>query len=255
MRLTRERGRPPVPDEAASAELATVLGRLSDSELDQGERQRLLRRLGALLATSARSAGAGAVASGRWLGDLLIEAGPHIPVRGLATLQQHHHGLAGEALADALVRNAANATTAIGAAAGTLAAAQWIVAPVLVAVPLEIMVETLAVAVVEVKLLAELHAVYEVTVPGTGTQRGFAFVAAWAQRRGVNPLRPWAISAAMTAAARASVSRRMMGRFARNLGGLAPLMIGAVYGARSNRAQTRSLAGRVRQDLRAGRLP
>ena len=60
---------------------------------------------------------------------------------------------------------------AIGAAGGAVAAAEWAAMPVLVAVPLEVVVETLAVAAVEVKLVAELHAVYGVPVQGTGTQR------------------------------------------------------------------------------------
>ena len=44
-----------------------------------------------------------AVASGRWIGDSLIEAAPHLPVRDLETLRLHHPGLEGEALADLLV--------------------------------------------------------------------------------------------------------------------------------------------------------
>ena len=47
----------------------------------------------------------------RLLADLLLEAVPHIPVRDLDTLVEHHHGLTGEALADALVKNATRATT------------------------------------------------------------------------------------------------------------------------------------------------
>jgi hypothetical protein len=253
----------PDPDAAGDAapdaeELGEVLGRLSGAELDRGERRRLVTRLARLLAQRLRTTGTVAVTSGRWLGDLFIETAPHIPVRDVETLRAHHHGLTGEALADALIRNAANASTAVGAATGTFVAAQWIVAPVLVAIPLEILVETLAVAAIELKLIAELHAVYGVPVDGTASRRAIALTGAWAHRRGVDPWRPWAISSAVIAGSRAAVSRRMLGRFGRNLGGLAPLMIGALYGARSNRRQTQQLGAAVRRDLqvwRAGGRP
>jgi hypothetical protein len=241
------------PIEPESDQLGEVLGSLTDAGLSRPERRRQLLRLSGVLAERARTAGAGAVMSGRWVAGLLLEAAPHIPVRDLETLREHHHGLTGEALADAMVKNAANVTTAVGAAVGTVATAQWIVAPVLIAVPLEVLVETLVVAVVEVKLLAELHAVHGVSVPGTPAQRALAYVGVWVRRRGVNPLQPWTISAAMAAAGRASLSRRMLGRFARNLGTLVPLMVGAVYGARSNRRQTRELAAAVRADLLVAR--
>lgn len=234
-------------------ELGAVLGRLSGSELDRDERRRLVTRLARLLAQRLRTTGTAAVTSGRWLGDLFIEAAPHVPVRDVETLRAHHHGLTGEALADALIRNAANASTAVGAATGTVVAAQWIVAPVLVAIPLEILVETLAVAAIELKLIAELHAAYGVPVAGSASQRAIALTGAWARRRGVDPWRPWAISSAVIAGSRAAVSRRMLGRFGRNLGGLAPLMIGALYGARSNRKQTQALGAAVRRDLLAWR--
>lgn len=242
---------PALPAPGDDAELAEVVGRLTTGPRDAGETRSLVLRLGRITAGRVRQAGATALGTGRWLGDLVIDVAPHVPVRDLATLTAHHHGLTGEALADALVRNAARTTAGIGAAVGTVAAAQWAFAPILIAVPLEVVVETVAVAAVEVKLLGELHAVYGVPVPGTGTARAFGLVVAWSQRRGVSPLSPWALSTAALAASRAGISRRAMGRLARNLGGLAPLMVGAFYGARSNRNQTGKLADRVRADLRA----
>ncbi len=235
--------------------LAAALGELTTP--GSGARTReLSREVAALVARRARTAGAGAVASGRFLGDLLVEAVAHLPVRDLATLREHHHGLQGEALADALERNAARLTAVLGAAVGTAAAAQWFAGPTLVAVPLEILVETLVVAVVEVKLLAELQAVYGMPVPSGGARHALATALAWAQRRGVNPLLPHTLPATLTAAealARATIGRRMMGRYARSLGGLAPLLIGAVYGARSNSRHTRALGTAVRRDLRVRR--
>ena len=40
---------------------------------------------------------------------------------------------------------------------------------------------------------AELHAAYGVQVPGTGAQRAISFTGSWANRRGLDPLRPWTI--------------------------------------------------------------
>jgi hypothetical protein len=236
-------------------ELAEVLVALSDEKLDKAARRRLLARTSILLARSAKQAGAKAVTSGRWLGDLMVDIGPHIPIRSSATLTEHHHGLTGEALADALERNATNVTTGIGAAAGAVVAAQWIAAPILVVVPLEIVVETIAIAVVEIKLVGELHAAYGIEVPGNGAQRGRAFVGSWTTRRGVDPWRPWTIPAVLSLAGRAGVSRRIIGRVGRNLGTLAPLFIGAGYAARSNRIETKRLATGVRGDLRAIQRP
>ena len=244
-----------LPPAAQIDELAEALVALSDENLDKAARGRLLARTSILVARSAKQAGAVAVASGRWLGELMIDLGPHIPIRSAATLTEHHHGLTGEALADALERNATNVTTAIGAAAGAVVAAQWFVAPTMLMVPLEIVVETIAIAVVEIKLVGELHAVYGVEVPGNGAQRGRAFVGSWTTRRGVDPWRPWTIPAMLSLAGRASVNRRLVGRVGRNLGTLAPLLIGAGYAAKSNRVETKRLAAGVRGDLRASQRP
>jgi hypothetical protein len=184
------------------------------------------------------------------LADLLLEAAPHIPIRDLQTLSEHHRGLTGEALADALVRNAVRGTTSIGAAGGAVAAAEWAALPLLITVPLEVVVETIAVAAVEVKLVGELHAVYGVDVPGTGTQRAAAFAGSWATRRGIDPLRPWTIPNVLGIAGRQQLGKRMIGRFARNLGTLIPFLLGAIVGARVNRTETIKLGTEMRHDLR-----
>ena len=246
----------PVPesaDGAPSSELAITLAALAGDDSDVSQ-QASARRAATLLAKRARSAGAKALASGQFLADVLSDVAPHVRVRDLETLQAHHGGQTGEALADTLERNATKATTSLGAAVGTAAAAQWFAGPTLLMVPVEIMIETLAVALVEVKLIAELHAVYDVPVVGSGTDRGMAFLQAWASGRGVDPWRPWVASAAMGAATRSSVARRAMGRMGRGIGGVVPLMVGAVWGARANRNQTRRLAAGIRADLRTTRL-
>ena len=116
--------RPDLTD-AEAREVADIVGRLGDENLSRSDRAKQLVRLSSIVGTRARRAGGRAVASGKVLADLLLDAVPHIPVRDLETLTDHHKGLTGEALADALVRNAARTTGGIGAAGGAVAAAEW----------------------------------------------------------------------------------------------------------------------------------
>ncbi|MFN8156825.1 MAG: hypothetical protein U0R68_05385 [Candidatus Nanopelagicales bacterium] len=246
-------GLPPVPSdltEAESREVGEIVGRLGDENISKSERAQQMVRLAGIVGARTRRAGGRAVASGKVLADLLIDALPHIPVRDLETLTEHHKGLAGEALADALVRNAARTTAGIGAAGGAVAAAEWATLPLLVTVPLEVVVETVAVAAVEVKLVAELHAVYGVDIPGTGTQRATAFAGSWATRRGLDPMKPWTIPNVLGIAGRQQLGKRMIGRFARNLGTVIPFLVGAVVGATVNSNETKKLAVELRTDLR-----
>lgn len=243
---------PPPSDltKAESREVGEIVGRLGDENLSKSERAQQMVRLAGIVGARTRRAGGRAVASGKVLADLLIDALPHIPVRDLETLTEHHKGLSGEALADALVRNAARTTAGIGAAGGAVAAAEWATLPLLVTVPLEVVVETVAVAAVEVKLVAELHAVYGVDIPGTGTQRATAFAGSWATRRGLDPMKPWTIPNVLGIAGRQQLGKRMLGRFARNLGTVIPFLVGAVVGASINSSETKKLAVELRTDLR-----
>jgi hypothetical protein len=239
--------------EAASdqgREVADLVTQLSDADSSKKEKASALGRLSHVAAGRARGAGIKAIGSGKYMADLLLEAAPHIPVRDLETLVSHHKGLTGDALAEALVRNAQRSTAGIGAAGGAVAAAEWAAMPALVAVPIEVVVETLAVAAVEVKLTAELHAVYGVAVEGTGTQRAIAFTGAWANRRGLDPTRPWTIPSVLGIAGRQQLAKRMLGRFARNLGTVIPFLVGAVVGAQVNHRETKMLGDSLRADLR-----
>lgn len=240
----------PEPTGPGPDELPDLLGRIAGDEEKPG---RLMGELAVALARSARTAGAAAVTSGRWLADVIVDAAPRLPVRDLATLREHHKGLEGELLADALVRNAVLATAAVGVAGGAVTAIKWTVPVTLLTIPLQLAVETAAVAVIEIKLVAELHEVYGVPVGGTGTQRGAAYALSWANRRGVNPLEPATLTAALGVVARQRVQRRLIGRAGRGIGTIAPLMIGAAYGAYSNRKQTIALADSLRGDLRRHR--
>ncbi|TDB82957.1 hypothetical protein E1264_30390 [Actinomadura sp. KC216] len=234
-----------------SAEIGELVGRLTAEEnMDRETRGRLLGRLAALLGQKTRRAGAAGVARGRWLGDLLVEAAPHIPIRDLETMQAHHHGLMGEELADKIVKVAGNGTTAVGAAGGVLAAVQFTAPPLLLTAPAQLAAETLVVAAIEVKMIAELHEVYGITVQGTGTARGAAFVTSWARQRGVNPLEAGSLTSALGTAAKSALRKRMLRTFGRSLGTMGPFLTGAAAGAALNRSATKALAAKIRHDLR-----
>ncbi|MDF5757949.1 hypothetical protein [Spongiactinospora sp. TRM90649] len=232
-------------------EVAVLVGRLTEpGELDRAERRRLMGRLTSALVTAGRKAKESGAGRGRWLADIYMATAPRVPVRDLRTLQEHHYGLSGEALADDLVRTAAKATTAVGAVGGALATAQFAAPPLLLSAPAQLVAETLVVAAIETKLIAELHEVYGVQVPGNGGQRALAFAVAWSKQRGVDPLAPGSVTIALGAAAKTALRNRLMRTLGRHLTTLGPFLTGAVAGAALNRTATRRLAGAVRADLR-----
>jgi uncharacterized membrane protein YoaK (UPF0700 family) len=241
-------------DDRLSHEMAELVGRFSDENLDRETRGRLLGRFARLLAASARRAGAAGAGRGRWLTDTVIQIAPHIPVRDLQTLRIHHKGLVGEALADSLVRSAQRATTGVGAAGGALAAVEFTAPPLLLSAPAQIVAETVIVATIEVKMIAELHEVYGVQVPGTGTTRGAIFLQAWAQQRGFDPTQPGSVTAALGVAAKTGLRKRLLRTFGRHFTTLGPFLTGAVAGGALNRSATKRLADRIRDDLRGRHL-
>lgn len=218
-----------------------------------------LGRLAKMMATSARTAGGAAVASGRWLAEIVVDTAPRIPVRDAETLSLHHHGLTGAALAGELITSASRASAAVGAASGAIMSAQNFAPPTWVMAPLELVVETVAIAAVEMKLVAELHVAYGRPVPGSPSERSTAIVRAWAERRGVTPAvlaRKGGLSDVLGRSTRNElirvVRRRMLARMGRNLSSLAPLFVGAVAGAEVNRRATLALGEAVVRDLASG---
>lgn len=235
-----------------NTELGEELGRVAAGEHEG------LGRLSRLLVQSGRTAGAAAVASGKWLAELLVEAAPHIPVRNRQLLEMHHDGATGATLADALVTNASRASAAVGAAAGALMGAEELAPPAWLAIPAELVVETLAIAAIEMKMVAELHEALGRPVPGSGTERSTAIALAWAERRGVTPgvlMRRGGLADVLGRGTRNEllrvVRRRVAARMGRNLSTLAPMFIGVVAGAEVNRRATRSLGDAVIRDLAA----
>jgi hypothetical protein len=236
----------------AHGEVADLVGRLTEREgMDTAERRRLLGRLTLALRRTARQTRSSGWRRGRWLAELFVSIAPRIPIRDLSTLQEHHYGLTGDRLADDLIRTAAKATTAVGAVGGALAAAEFAAPPLLLSAPAQIVAETLVVAAIEVKLIAELHEVYGVPVPGTTVQRAMACTTAWARQRGADPLTPGSMTAALGTAAKTALRRRLMRTLGRHLTTLGPFLTGAVAGGALNRAATLRLGRAVQEELRA----
>ncbi len=196
-----------------------------------------------------------AVANGRWLAEWLVDNAPRIPVRDRATLEAHY-AKQGPELVDEVIRAASRSSAAVGASAGVLVGAKELAPPAWLTIPMELVSETVAVAVIELKLVAELHEVYERPLPTSPSDRSVALVQAWAERRGITPAtlaRRGGFRDALGRGARAEairlVRRRLAGRLGRSLSSLVPLLAGAVAGAEVNRRATKSLGEAVARDL------
>ncbi|MEV7600956.1 hypothetical protein AB0O91_26655 [Kitasatospora sp. NPDC089797] len=250
---------PAAPDTALADGLAQLVERAErPADAWQATEYHVQRgRARALMAKVTRlqgSSGRGAVLGGKALTEQLVRAAQRIPIRDLATLRAQHPGAEDpERLADLLTAGATRASGALGAGVGAVA-----MLPVPPAMLVEITAETIAVATVEIKLIAELHEVYGVPIHGSATQRSVAYLGAWANRRGIDArllIRPAGLAAlALGSEVRQQVRRRLTRSWMRRLPSTAPLLLGAGIGATVNRRDTRRLAEQVRGDLRT-RLP
>ncbi|MFF7638275.1 hypothetical protein ACFZB9_34780 [Kitasatospora sp. NPDC008050] len=241
---------------AAEQEWGPEQGRAPEQERAQARTRATLGRVSRSLAGRTATASHRAAVGSRSLADRLLATAPRIPVRDLATLRrQFPQAATPEELADRLATGAARATTTIGAGVGAAA-----VVPT-VAVTAELAAELLAVAAVEVKLIAELHEAYGQPAVGSRTERATAYVGAWAERRGIDSISLLQPSGLLTMGAGARVRRQVTRRLTRGslrkLPSLTPLLIGSALGAQLNRRDTRRLAAQVRADLRgrAARAP
>ncbi|MGH9114035.1 MAG: hypothetical protein ACRDZN_17300, partial [Acidimicrobiales bacterium] len=213
------------------------------------------------LAASARRAGRRAVVSGRWLADTVVDVAPRLPVRDAETLAAHYGGLAGDELADALVRSAGRVSGGIAATTGGIIAAQELTIAGLVLVPFELAAATALVVATEVKLVAELHHVAGRALPGGPHQRAGAALVSWMSGRGVPPNHVVAAvrGDVLGRAGRQQLRAVLRGRFTRNLSTLAPMLTGAAAAGYLNRRATLDVGSRVAADLglraKTGRLP
>jgi len=233
-------------------DLGRVVGGLAGGDADRSS----LAQAASLARASMKAAGTKSLATGRWLAETVIEVVPHIPIRDAATLSAQHGHRTGDRLADEVIRSASRTTAGLGAVAGALAGAQELLPPTWLAIPAELLVETLAVVAVEMKLVAELQEVYGMPVTGTSTERSVAIVRAWAESRGVTAgtlIRPGGMAQVLGRGTRQELTRmlqrRLLLRAMRSMSALAPLMAGAVAGAELNRRATRALGEKVRIDL------
>ncbi|MFJ7077593.1 hypothetical protein [Streptomyces sp. NPDC098781] len=197
-----------------------------------------------------RKGGSAARAGLGYLADRIIENAPRIPVRDLATLRRQFPGLGPEQIADKLIAGAANASSTVGAGVGAAA-----MLPVPPAMPTELAAEITGVAAIEMKLIAELHEVYGLRPPGNLRERSAAYLAAWTEERGIDPMKPATINAALGGQMKRELRQQIMKRMVRNLPNLMPFMVGAAVGAVMNRRDTKKLAARVRTDLRRMQVP
>jgi hypothetical protein len=169
---------------------------------------------------------------------------PRLPVRDLETLRRQFPDKPPDELARTLIEGASRASAAVGVAVGA-----WAVLPFVPAVGVEIATETLAVVGIEIKLVAELHEVYGLAVPGSGVDRMTAYVGAWAQRRGV-ALAPGGIVLAAGSPLARQLQRRLAAKAGRSVFSLGPLLTGAAAGGLINRRETRKLGRILSEDLR-----
>jgi len=206
-----------------------------------GTAGRVARR-GGKAARQAAGTGAG------WLSDQVVAMVPRIKVRDEATLRAQFPGRSPDEIAGALISGAARAAAAAGATAGA-----WAALPVVTAYPAEVAAETLVVVGIEVKLVAELHEAFGVRPDGGKVERMRAYLAAWAQRRGVFLIPGGVVFAPGSPLARL-LRRRLLARAGRSTASLGPLFTGAVAGAALNASATRKLGREVLADLRRHRI-
>jgi hypothetical protein len=245
-------GEPLVP--ARPDELSAVVAELAEGELDQAGRTKVLGRLISAMRERGLSAVFRPGTAVKWIADAVTDLAPHVPVRDLDTLRQHYPGLNDDALAERLIRNATRATAGVGAVGGGVAAVKWAVPPTLLAAPVLLAAETVAVVGIELKLIGELHEVYGQPIQGQTAQRAVSMLRSWAGKRGVNPLLPGVgVATVLGTAARTELRDMILKRLGRNLTTLGPMLTGAAVASYLNRRATRSLGDAVRRDLRIRR--
>jgi hypothetical protein len=221
-------------------------GGVNGAHVERGRAASLAAALGRGVRQGGELARAGVYA----VADRIIANAPRIPVRDLAALRKQFPGLGPEEIADKLVAGAAYGTSTVGAGVGAVA-----MLPTPPAMPTELAAEIVGVASIEFKLIAELHEVYGLRAPGTVRQRATAYLAAWAEERGIDPSVPGSVNAALNVRMKRELRQQVLRRSFRNLPVLAPFMVGAAVGASMNRRDTKKLARKIRKDLRDRQVP
>ncbi len=125
----------------------------------------------------------------------------------------------------------------------------------LLAVPLQLAAETLAVTAIEVKLVAELHELFGTPATGQRTARSAAYLMSWARQRAVDPIVTGGLGAVLGQAAKRELRGRIIRRLGRSATSLAPFLAGAVAGSEVNRRATRALGEKLTAELRERQHP
>ncbi|MET9605594.1 hypothetical protein ABZZ17_11085 [Streptomyces sp. NPDC006512] len=222
----------------------------SVTDADEQPRHRSGARPVQAVRNGVRKGGESAKAAALYITDWIIENAPRVPVRDLATLRRQFPDLGPDQLADKLITGAANGTSTVGAGIGAAA-----MLPVPPAMPAELAAEITGVAVIELKLIAELHEVYGLRPGGNLKDRSLAYLTSWTEERGVDLTKPTTLNAALGGQMKRELRQQIMKRMFRSLPNLMPFMVGAAVGAVMNRRDTRKVAEKVRGDLRARAVP
>ncbi|MFI1962623.1 hypothetical protein ACH429_00515 [Streptomyces pathocidini] len=208
-------------------------------------------------ASLAAAAGVGVRKGGRGIrhglgliAERIVDSAPRVPVRDLATLRRQFPDLGPEEIADKLVAGATKSSAAVGAGVGAAA-----MMPVPPALPAELAAEVVGVALVEFKLIAELHEVYGRRAEGGLKERVAAYLGSWSDERGIDVAKPMTVNAALGVQMKRELRQRILKRTFRNLPNLMPFMIGAAVGAVMNRRETQRVADKIRKDLRKHQVP
>ena len=189
------------------------------------------------------------------LRDVATGIAPRLPIRDRSTLEDHLKLRDPERMAHAIVKNAANATAVAGSIGGFLVITSRTGPGLILSIPLRVATETLVVAAIELKMIGELHEIYDQPLEGSATQRGTTALKLWASYRGLDVTDTGGIFQTVTEIARRPTTRRAAASVTGKALGGRGLRLGAgVVGAIENHKSSMSLGDQVRAELRRTQL-
>lgn len=185
------------------------------------------------------------------LAERLIGLAARATVRSRSDLLAAYPGRDRDEIARMLVERAVLSSGRVGVSGGVLGSSEYLAPWTLRGVPAQLMAETLAIALIEVRLTAELHALYGIEARGSLKDRAGFWVTAWAKGTAHDPNGPHDFTAAMRKMVSVQARRRLTSRARRNLVTMAPLLAGAALGRWINRKLTREFARGMLASLQA----
>lgn len=196
----------------------------------------------------------GVTISGYGIADALLALAPKIPVRKKEEFVKRYGTQDANQLATYAIVSASRVSAGIGGATGAMANASLLSPPTWLALPVEIVAETVLIAMVEIRLIAELHEIYGVALDHDEETRAQQLLATWSSRKGVDIASLGAITPVLSARGikatlMRSIRRRILARSAKNVSSAVPFLIGAGLGAAINRKSTRTLGLAIKREL------